>query len=53
MKNDLVFILNLLINNTNEIDLYRQALTEYCGDNEYFIMRINNALELLKVGENE
>lgn len=50
MKNDLVFILNLLTNNTNEIDLFRQALKEYCGDDEGFAMRINNTLELLKVG---
>ena len=45
----LVFILNLLVNNTNEVDLYKQQLSEFVGDDIDFKNRINNILELLKV----
>jgi len=45
----LVFILNLLVNNTNEVDLYKQQLSEFVRDDIDFKFRINNILELLKV----
>lgn len=48
---ELTFILNLLANNTNEIELYRTRLEEFCDKDKDFKRRINNVLELLKIGE--
>lgn len=49
--NDLSFILNILVNNTNDISFQRQKLKEYCKGNKDLENRINNVLELLKIGE--
>jgi hypothetical protein len=47
----LTFILNYLTFNTDDIELFRSRLDEYCGKDEDFRMRINNILESLKVDE--
>ena len=50
---ELAFILNILTNNTNEIEHERQRLKEFIGKDRDFLNRINNTLELLKIEAGE
>lgn len=47
--NDLNFILNYLVNYTDQVDLFKARLKEYTKGNQDYINRINNLLDLLKI----